>query len=462
MLAMQKLSRGPRRSRAKQLAKLASIVARCPANLECALRSAVRTIADRFAGVRRPIRAEQQGRRARENAMLDTPSQSVEDIRQQSFSVTYEYPVVFTREAFTLGNRSLVNVLARREPHKRHKCLIFADRGVLLSLPDLASQIENYAAAHAGSIELAGPLVTVEGGEICKNDPKTIPRLLELLSAHAIDRHSFTIAIGGGAVLDAVGYASAIFHRGVRHVRFPTTVLAQDDSGVGVKNAVNQFGLKNLVGTFAPPWAIINDSAFIDKLPPRQKRAGMAEAVKVALIRDRRFFEWLDAHADELARFSRPHLDHLIKESAELHMRQIRLGGDPFEMGSARPLDFGHWSAHKLEQLTRNEVNHGEAVAIGIALDTRYSVLSAHLAAGNDERVAGLLKRLGFRLWHDKLCQCDARGRTLLLKGLADFREHLGGELTVTLLAGIGHGVEVHEMDERIVGQSIDWLKQWK
>jgi 3-dehydroquinate synthase len=394
--------------------------------------------------------------------MLDTPSQRVEDVRLQSFSVTYEYPVVFTRDAFALGNRSLIDVLLRREPYKRHRCLIFIDQGVLLSLPELASQIENYAAAQAGSMELVGPLVPIAGGEISKNDPRTIPGLLELLSEHAIDRHSYTIAIGGGAVLDAVGYASAIFHRGVRHIRFPTTVLSQDDSGVGVKNAVNQFGLKNLIGTFAPPWAIINDSSFIDMLPAREKRAGMAEAVKVALIRDGKFFDWLEAHADELARFSRPHLDYLIKGSAELHMRQIRLGGDPFEMGSARPLDFGHWSAHKLEQLTRNEVNHGEAVAIGVALDTRYSVLSGRLAAGEDERVADLLERLGFVLWHDKLRQCDSHGRPLLLKGIADFHEHLGGELTVTLLAGIGHGVDVHEMNEKIVGKSIDWLEQRK
>ena len=205
--------------------------------------------------------------------MLDTPSQAVEDVRLQSFSVTYEYPVVFTQDAFALGNRSLVDVLSRREHHKRHRCLICVDQGVLTSLPDLTSQIENYASAHAGSMELVAPLVPVAGGEICKNDPRTIPSLLELLSRHAIDRHSFTIAIGGGAVLDAVGYASAIFHRGVRHIRFPTTVLAQDDSGVGIKNAVNQFGLKNLIGSFAPPWAIINDSSFIDILPPREKRA---------------------------------------------------------------------------------------------------------------------------------------------------------------------------------------------
>src|SRR5436190_23715414 len=103
----------------------------------------------RFAG---PLRAEKQGRRAREHAMLDTPSQSAEDVRLQSFSVTYEYPVVFTRDAFALGNRCLVDALSRREPCKRHRCLICVDEGVLASLPDIASQIENYAAAHAGSI----------------------------------------------------------------------------------------------------------------------------------------------------------------------------------------------------------------------------------------------------------------------------------------------------------------------
>jgi len=394
--------------------------------------------------------------------MLDTPSPTAEDVRLQSFSVNYEYPVVFTRNAFAPGNSSLLDMLSRREPQKRHRCLIFIDQGVLAARPELASQIDDYAAAHSSSIALVAPPVPVAGGELCKNDPNIIPRLLELLSRHATDRHSFTIAIGGGAVLDAVGFASAIFHRGIRHIRFPTTVLAQDDSGVGVKNAVNQFGLKNLIGTFAPPWAIINDSSFIDILPPREKRAGMAEAVKVALIRDGKFFNWLEAHADELARFSKPHLDHLIKETAALHMRQIRLGGDPFEMGSARPLDFGHWSAHKLEQLTCNEVNHGEAVALGIALDTRYSVLSGHLAAGGDDRVADLLERFGFVLWHDMLRQCDARGRPLVLKGLADFQEHLGGELTITLLAGIGRGVEVHEMDEKIVGKSVDWLERRK
>jgi 3-dehydroquinate synthase len=392
--------------------------------------------------------------------MLDTPSNAIGDVRVQSFDISYEYPVVFTRDAFSSGNRSLIDALSRREGDKLHRCGIFVDEGVLAALPDLADQISTYASFHAKHLKIVGKLVPVAGGERCKNDPEMISSLLEKFSELAIDRHSFVIAIGGGAVLDAVGYAAAIFHRGVRHIRLPTTVLSQDDSGVGVKNAVNFLGLKNLIGTFAPPWAIINDSAFIDCLPAREKRAGMAEAVKVALIRDGNFFRWIESNTAALAQFSRPHLEHLIKDCAELHMRQIRLGGDPFESGSARPLDFGHWSAHKLEHLTRNEVNHGEAVAIGIALDTRYSVTAGLLPEGDDERVIRVLERLGFTLWHDALRQKNPKGQLSLMQGLADFQEHLGGELTITLLADIGRGIEVHEMNAERINRCIDWLQR--
>ncbi|MER9227057.1 3-dehydroquinate synthase [Mesorhizobium sp. M0664] len=392
--------------------------------------------------------------------MLDQSSSRVDDVRLQSFSVAYDYPVVFTQGAFGQDNRCLADVLTRREAGKRHRFAVFVDDRVISSNPDLTGQIAAYAKAHAGHAELIGVPVAVAGGEASKNDPEVVPRLLSQLSELAIDRHSYAIAIGGGAVLDAVGYAASIFHRGVRHVRFPTTVLAQCDSGVGVKNAVNSRGLKNLIGTFSPPWAIINDSDFLETLPPREKRAGMAEAVKVALIRDHDFFLWLEDNAVALARFSPPHLNRLIKSSAELHMRQIGAGGDPFESGSARPLDFGHWSAHKLEQLTKNAISHGEAVGIGVALDARYSVISGLLAKREDERILRLLKQLGFVLWHDALKQTDSQGRLSLLQGLADFREHLGGELTITQLAGIGRGIEVHAMNPALIGDSIAWLAE--
>jgi 3-dehydroquinate synthase len=204
----------------------------------------------------------------------------------------------------------------------------------------------------------------------------------------------------------------------------------------------------------------LNDLDFVDLLPARDKIAGMAEAVKVALIRDRDFFRWLERHALALAAFDRPAMAYMIRRCAELHMRQIATGGDPFETGSARPLDFGHWAAHKLESLTRHHLRHGEAVAIGIALDTRYSVLAGLLEPGAEERVCALLELLGFRLWSPALEARTAEGGLAVLQGLQEFREHLGGELTVTLLQEIGRGVEVHAIDEALVVEAIRWLAE--
>jgi 3-dehydroquinate synthase len=381
------------------------------------------------------------------------------DLHLQSFSVHYDYPVYFTRDLFGPKNPCLSNVLSRRDPGKTRRLAIFVDEGVTLACPQLLMHIARYAAVHSVVMQVAGDVVIVPGGEAVKNQHSNVEHILRELSARAIDRQSFAIGIGGGAMLDAVGFAAAIFHRGVRHIRCPTTVLSQDDSGVGVKNAINAFGFKNLLGTFAPPFAVINDSAFIDVLPAREKRGGMAEAVKVALIRDALFFEWLERQAAALARFEPDPLDTLIRRCAQLHMRQIAHGGDPFETGSARPLDFGHWSAHKLEALTRHSLSHGEAVAIGVALDTRYSVLAGLLAEDSDQRVARLLVRLGFKLWDDALDFRDATGRRRVLAGLAEFQEHLGGELTITLLEAIGRGAEVHQMEAGLIEESVCWLK---
>lgn len=378
----------------------------------------------------------------------------------QSFSVRYEYPVHFTEHLFAHDNPVFRQVLMRREPGKRHRFVAFIDANVAASFPALEHDIAGYAGVHADVMELVAPAERVPGGEQVKNDPALLTRLQHRLVELGIDRHAFVVGIGGGAFLDLIGYVASSTHRGIRHVRVPTTVLAQNDSGVGVKNGVNAFGVKNLIGSFAPPFAVLNDSDFLRTLQPRDKIAGIAEAVKVALIRDRVFFEWLEVKADALRACDSAAMARMIRRCAELHMRQIAQGGDPFESGSARPLDYGHWSAHKLEALTQHELRHGEAVAIGLALDTRYSVLTKMLAPGADERVHALLKRLGFHLWHPALEARDAQGHWLLLRGLEEFREHLGGELTVTLLRDIGIGEEVHQMDLHEIHRALAWLRQ--
>ncbi|MBP8144853.1 3-dehydroquinate synthase [Pseudorhodoferax sp.] len=378
----------------------------------------------------------------------------------QRFAVPYEFPVYFTEHLFAAENPVFRDTLLRREPQRRHRFVVFIDADVAASFPALGHSIAGYAQLHADALELVAAPHPVPGGEAVKNDPTLVTALQKRLVEWGVDRHAFVVGIGGGAFLDLIGYVAATTHRGVRHIRVPTTVLAQNDSGVGVKNGVNAFGMKNLLGCFAPPFAVLNDADFLRTLQPRDKLAGMAEAVKVALIRDAVFFDWLEANAEDLRNFESAAMRHMIRRCAELHMKQIGQGGDPFETGSARPLDYGHWSAHKLESLTSHELRHGEAVAIGLALDTRYSVQVGLLAPGGEERVYSLLKSLGFHLWHPALERRDADGEWLLLRGLQEFREHLGGDLTITLLQSLGVGVEVHQMDSREILRALTWLRR--
>lgn len=387
------------------------------------------------------------------------PKEPNPEVIWQRFAVPFEYPVCFTEGLFDTDNSLLLDTLVRLEPHKKHRIAVFIDQGVLQQHENLIAKIHTYLSVHSQSIELAMAPVTVAGGEAIKATDAHVNSMLEQLAENHIDRHSFVIAIGGGAVLDTVGLAAAISHRGIRHIRVPTTVLAQNDSGVGVKNSINLFGQKNYLGTFTPPYAVLNDYAFIRSLPARDKVSGMAEAVKVALIRDAAFYTWLEDNAQALANFDSNAMQYMIKRCAELHMQQIANGGDPFETGSARPLDYGHWAAHKLESITDYHIRHGEAVAIGLALDTRYSVLTGLLHVGAEQRVCNLLEQLGFSLWHPALEFTGDDGALQILAGLQEFREHLGGQLTVTLLNKLGSGIEVNEIDAAMVVLSIQWLK---
>jgi 3-dehydroquinate synthase len=373
------------------------------------------------------------------------------------FRVDFDYPVVFCRGALSPANQTLAWCVSRREPGRRHPIFAVLDAGLVTAQPELPQKLERYLAAHAQHFELTSPPVTLPGGEAAKNDPALITDLHGRLAAAGLDKQGVLLAIGGGAVLDAAGYAASTTHRGVRTVRMPSTVLAQNDAGVGVKTSVNAFGSKNFLGTFAPPFAVVNDAELLSTLSPRDVRAGLAEAVKVGLIRDAAFFSWIEEHAAALRDGEAGPLEAAIRRSAELHLQHISGAGDAFERGSARPLDYGHWAAHKLETLTDHALRHGEAVAIGMALDACYAVDKGLLAADARDRLCALLETLGLSIYHPGLTGDSTK--SLISDGLREFREHLGGALCVTLLTSIGSGIEVHDMDPVLIERAIDWLR---
>jgi len=385
----------------------------------------------------------------------------MQKIINQKFSVTYEYPVVFTRNVFSMENTTLRDLLkAHIECHPKPSLLIYIDEGVLVNHPELSEGIVRYLHHQLPRLHMVVSPVVIPGGEIIKSDRAQLKQMRQLMADVRLDRHSYVMAIGGGAMLDAVGFTASLIHRGVRMIRLPTTVLAQNDAGVGVKTAINDPSGKNFLGTFAPPFAVINDLDFLNSLPDEDWRGGIAEAFKVALIKDRDFFAWLCDSAGLLAERSESAMEHLVFRCAELHLEHIRSGGDPFEMGEARPLDFGHWSAHQLEASSNYQVKHGHAVAVGILLDAVYAELSGWLSRCESDALLHGLQRAGLPLWHDHLEAKDDSGKLVILGGLERFREHLGGRLCITMPVGVGTSREVSTMDESRIVRAISELKE--
>lgn len=371
---------------------------------------------------------------------------------EQTFAVPYTYPVIFSENIFDVGDTTLAELL---DNGKGGKAFFVLDSGVHDTHPHLIDQIKSYADTHQKKFKLCAEPLIVPGGEASKNDPQFYEKVVEATHLYGIDRHSYIVAVGGGAVLDMVGFAAAVSHRGIRLLRIPTTVLSQNDSAVGVKNGINSFGKKNYLGTFAPPYAVLNDFNFLKTLDDRDWRSGISEAIKVALIKDLDFFEWIEDHASALANREMEPMQELIVRCAQMHLDHIA-GKDPFEMGSSRPLDFGHWAAHKMEHLSGYEIRHGEAVAIGIALDSTYSYLKGMISSSELDRIIAVIGSLGFQLYHPVL------SGEMLLKGLEEFREHLGGQLTITLLTKLGKGQEVHEMDQTLILAAVEKLRTFQ
>ena len=363
-------------------------------------------------------------------------------------SVPFRHRVTFTRGAFDAANATLRSVLASDDGLER-RLVVFVDSNVLAANPGIPDRIRAYAATHPAmpAVCLVEP---VAGGEQAKRSMSVVDRVVEAVDEHRIDRQSFVLAIGGGAVLDAVGFGAAIAHRGVRLVRMPTTTLGQDDAGMAVKNGINLGRKKNFIGSFAVPHAVVCDQDLLTTSPDWSWCGGFSEAVKIALLRDPELFARIEQDAAAIRARDMAAAMPVIARSAELHWRHITLGGDPFETQSARPLDFGHWLAHRLEGMSDGELPHGQAVAIGVAVDTAYSACAGLLDEGVADRVIRVLRELGLPTTHEFLADSDA-----VMAGLEEFREHLGGQLTITLLRGIGSPVDVHAMDAVMLKRAL-------
>jgi len=366
----------------------------------------------------------------------------------------FRHEVIFARGALGVENPALAGVFAR-EGGRAARVLAVVDRGAVKTRPGLVAELGKYFAAHAGRLQLVAAPIIVPGGEAAKNDWELVEKLWASMERHGLSRQCYVLAIGGGAVLDLAGFAAATAHRGVRLVRMPTTSLSQADGGVGVKNGVNFFGKKNWVGAFAVPAAVINDADFLETQTAVAARGGVVEAFKVGLIRDGKLATLIARNTGQLSRpFESAQrkgiYQKVIQESARLHLRHIARGGDPFELGTGRPLDFGHWLAHKLEQMAGFRVAHGDAVAVGVAVDARYSAACGWLPEREAARIVRVLEKLGCDTGDGKinplvgklLRRRGKNGELEVLAGLEEFRQHLGGALTLTLLRKWGKGEE--------------------
>jgi len=364
-----------------------------------------------------------------------------------SFSIPYQFPVYFVDDIFSQIN--VFKEILGEHQHKMPLLLPVIEQEVVNKFPTLLTDVQTMY--EQLSLKNCSVLV-MKGGEEGKNSPELVSEIIDKCIEQQIDRHSYILAIGGGAFIDMVGYAAAITHRGVKLIRMPTTVLGQNDAGIGVKNAVNYRGRKNFLGTFSTPSAVINNYNFITGLSIRDKRSGIAEAIKVALIKDESFFHTLLSSKIALTLFDADAMKEMISRCASLHLEHICQNGDPFERGSARPLDFGHWSAHALEENSNFTLRHGEAVAIGILLDSRYSYYQGWLIEEEYTNIENLITTLGFEIDHCSLSKLD------VCVSLDNFRTHLGGELCITMLSGIGKSHEVNTIDTLLMKRSINYL----
>jgi 3-dehydroquinate synthase len=303
--------------------------------------------------------------------------------------------------------------------------------------PLYASRLEA-TLARAGARVLR---VTLPDGEEHKTWQALDGLFAELLRAR-LGRKGVLVALGGGVVGDMAGFAAASYQRGIAYLQVPTTLLAQVDSSVGGKTAINHPLGKNMIGAFHQPVAVVADTATLASLPPREYAAGIAEVVKYGAIYDASFLEWIESHADALAARDALALTHAIRRSCEIKAQIV--ARDERETGARALLNFGHTFGHAIESAAGyGTLLHGEAVAVGMALATRFSSRLGRVPDSAVKRLESLLARFNLPVAPPRF-PVDT-----WLEYMGRDKKNEDGRITLVLLDAIGRGVVVKDAPAR-------------
>jgi 3-dehydroquinate synthetase len=319
----------------------------------------------------------------------------------------------------------------------------------------------NVDAVHGGAIRVysrkhlnVAATVIVDASEHAKGFEQ-VEQICRAAADAGLPRNGLIVAVGGGVTLDIAGLAASMFRRGTRYIRVPTTLVGLVDVAVGIKQGVNAFGRKNILGAFFPPAASVNDYSLLRTSPRRSIACGLAEIVKIALVRDEVLLAAVEDHGRELlsSRCQMPAAASPILRRAETLMME-ELAPNLFETDLARLVDFGHTFSPLIETASDYEIAHGEAVALDILMSTGIAVAKGLCTSELPERLKTLFPALNLPMWHDRLPDVDDCRRAL--DGVV---AHRGGTLNLVVPTRAGAATFVQHVSTRELSGALDWMQ---
>ena len=301
-----------------------------------------------------------------------------------------------------------------------------------------AERIKQWLSGHASKVQK----IVLPPGETSKSLPAAC-HLLDWLAQSDMRRRDILVAVGGGAIIDTTGWVASIYMRGISYINLPTTLLAQVDAAIGGKVAVNHDTAKNLIGAFYAPDLVVSCTSWLGTLDARQFRAGLAEAIKLAVISSTQLLAFIEQHLESLAALDRTCLQSLVHAASSIKCTLVER--DPYEVDLRRTLNFGHTVGHAVETVTGyGPVLHGEAVAYGMAVAVRVAAARGVLPPAVAARIAGLLRAVGLPVLLGELRVAPAAEDVIV--ALDKVRQVRDGSLRFVLPTGIGSALIVDDV----------------